>query len=50
MKIKKTKGNKRRHMVQGLLSIIDGLLRLITFGFFWSNLEYTYVVNNLGKK
>lgn len=49
MKIRKTKGKKTRHMVQGLLSIVDGLVRLLSVGCFWSDLEYKYVTKMLGK-
>ena len=49
MKIRRTKGKWYRHMIQGLLSVIDGLIRILSLGFFWSSLEYRYVVKNLGK-
>ncbi len=49
IKLKKTKGKKHIHMIQGILGIVDGLIRLITFGCFWSNLQYTYMVKMLGK-
>ena len=49
MKLKKTKGKKHRHMIQGLLGIVDGLIRLMTFGCFWSNLQFTYITKMLGK-
>jgi hypothetical protein len=47
MKISKTKGKKRKHIIQGLLSIVDGLVRVLTLGWFWSNFEYKYVVKKL---
>lgn len=50
LEINKTKGKKYRHMIQGLLGILDGLIRLLSFGNFWTNFQFRYVVKNLDKK
>lgn len=49
-RLSKTKGSKRKHMIQGLLSILDGVIRIGSFGAYWSNFEYTYVIKKLGQK
>jgi len=49
MKIRKTKGNKWKHMIQGLLGIVDGVIRLFSFGWYWSSFQFTYITKNLGK-
>lgn len=49
MQIKKTKGKKYRHMIQGLLGIVDGLIRFSTLGNYWTNFQLTYTMKNLGK-
>jgi hypothetical protein len=50
MKIRKTKGNQMKHIIQGLLSIIDGLTRVITFGYFWTDFQYKYVIKMLKQR
>ena len=47
--MKRTKGKKYKHMIQGLLGILDGLIRFLSFGNFWSNFQYKYMIKNLGK-
>lgn len=44
MKITKTKGKKWKHMIQGILGIADGLFRLLSFGNYWSDLQFNYVM------
>ena len=47
--MKKTKGKKYRHLIQGLLGIVDGLIRVLSLGNYWTNYQYTYWLKNLGK-
>lgn len=49
MKMKRTKGKKYKHMIQGLLGILDGLIRFLSFGNFWTSFQYKYMIKNLGK-
>lgn len=52
IKIRRTRGDRKKytHVIQGSLSIIDGFVRIITLGYFWSNLEYIYAIKSLGGK
>lgn len=44
---KKTKNKKYRHMIQGLLSIVDGLVRILSFGYVYSSFSVNYTLKKL---
>lgn len=45
--MRKTKGNKLKHMFIGLLSILDGLIRFLTLGFYWSSFQFKFIFKHI---
>ena len=47
MKIRKTHGPKSLHFIRGLCDVVDGIVRAVTLGFYWSDLGYRFTKNNM---
>ena len=45
MKIRKTSGKNHKIMIEGLLGILDGLIKFVTLGFYSSDLQWSYMKN-----
>lgn len=43
----KKKGKKAHTIIEGVLGIIDGFVKVISLGYYFSNFQYKFMLNNL---
>lgn len=41
----KRKGKNIKTMIEGLLGVVDGLVKLLSFGFLFSDFQYKFMFN-----
>jgi hypothetical protein len=44
--MKKTKGRYLYFFIKGWLSVLDGLVQIVTIGRYWTSFEYKYTLKN----